>query len=72
LVNDFVATLQHFTYSPDLDPSEFYQFPCLKLTLKGRRFCDATDIMSQKSLKGFRKTASSDISNALALGGRIA
>ena len=35
----------HSPYSPDLDPVDFYLFPPLKWALKGRRFCDATDII---------------------------
>ena len=49
LVNDFltknkVTTLQHTTFSPELDPAEFYRFFWQKLALQGRRFCDATYI----------------------------
>jgi hypothetical protein len=41
-------------YSPDLAPADFYLFPPLKLALKGRRFCDATDIIENatEELKG--------------------
>jgi transposase len=40
-----VTTLEPPPYSPDLVPAEFYLFPRLKSALKGRRFCDATDII---------------------------
>ena len=40
-----VATLEPPPYPPDLVPAEFYLFPRLKSALKGRRFCDATDII---------------------------
>ena len=31
--------------SPDLAPADFYLFPRLKSALKGRNFCDTTDII---------------------------
>jgi hypothetical protein len=31
---------------PDLTPADFCLFPGLKSALKGRRFCDATDIIT--------------------------
>jgi hypothetical protein len=40
-----VSTLEHPPYSPDLAPADFYMFPPLKSALKGRSFCDATDII---------------------------
>jgi len=41
-------------YSPDLAPADFHLFPSLKSALKGRRFCDATDIIENatEELKG--------------------
>ena len=50
LVKDFlaknnVATLEHPPHSPELDPGDFYLFPWLKSAVKGRLFCDATDII---------------------------
>ena len=49
LVNDFLAnnnvtTLEHPPYPPYLVPGNFLLFPQLKSALKGRHFCDATDI----------------------------
>jgi len=49
LVKDFftknsVTTLAHPPYSPDLAPAAFYLLFQMQLALKGRRFCDATDI----------------------------
>jgi hypothetical protein len=49
LVNDFqaknnVTTLHHNPHIPELAPSDFYMFLGLKLTLKGRRFWETTDI----------------------------
>ena len=43
--NDNVTALEHPPYSPDLAAAEFYLFPLLKSALKGRRFCEATDII---------------------------
>ena len=40
-----VTTLENPPYYPDLDPADFYLFPRLKSALKGRRCCDATDII---------------------------
>ena len=45
LPNDNVTTLEHPPYFPDLAAADFYLFPRLKSALKGRRFCDATDII---------------------------
>ena len=49
LVKDFSAknnltSMQYFPYSPDLAPADFHLFPRLKLALKGRSFCNTTDI----------------------------
>jgi transposase len=40
-----VTTLEPPPYSPHLAPVDFYLFLRLKSALKGRRFCDATDII---------------------------
>ena len=53
LVKDFLAknnmtTLEHPPYSPDQAVSDFYLFSWLKSALKGRRFCDATDILRMR------------------------
>ena len=40
-----VTTQEHNPYSPALAIADFYLFPLLKSTLKGRCFCDAIDIM---------------------------
>jgi len=36
--------LEHPAYSPDLAPSDFFLFPKIKETLKGRHFDDIDDI----------------------------
>ena len=51
LVKDFLAksnvtTLEHPPYSGGLVTAEFYLLPRLKSALKGTRFCDATDIIT--------------------------
>jgi hypothetical protein len=40
-----VTKLKPPSYSLDLFRAEFYFFPRLKSALKGRRFCDATDVI---------------------------
>ena len=49
LTKNYVTTLQHPPYSPDLAPADFYLFPGLKSALMGRRFCDATDIIKNQT-----------------------
>jgi len=58
LVKDFLAksnvtTLKRSPYSPDLAAADFYLFSRLKSAVKGRSFCDATDIIKNatKELK---------------------
>jgi hypothetical protein len=34
---------------PELAPADIYLFPLLKSVLKGRRFCDASDIIKNAS-----------------------
>jgi len=53
LVKDFLAkenvtTLEHPPYSPDMSPPDFYLFPRIKSSSKGRRFCGATDIIENE------------------------
>jgi hypothetical protein len=45
LANNNMTTLQHILYSPDLAAADFYLFPRPKSALKGRNFCDVTDII---------------------------
>jgi hypothetical protein len=45
LTKNNVTTLEQFPHSPELASGNFYLFYRLKLALKGRRFCDATDII---------------------------
>jgi histone-lysine N-methyltransferase SETMAR len=44
LAKNNVTTLEHPPCSPNLAAEDFYLFPRLISALKGRRFCDATDI----------------------------
>jgi histone-lysine N-methyltransferase SETMAR len=39
-----IPELNHPPYSPDLSPPDFFLFPQIKSTLKGRRFEDTEDI----------------------------
>jgi len=64
-VREFFATkqipvLEHPACSPDLAPSDFFLFPKIKETLKGRHFEDIDDIMNNTmaALKAFYKTIS--------------
>jgi len=41
-----VTKLDYPPYSPDLDPATFHLFSRLKSAFKGRRLCDATDIIN--------------------------
>ena len=64
LVRDFLAkhattVLPQPPYSPDLAPADFFLFPKLKSTLKGRRFesVEAIKTNSQAHLRSIPKTA---------------
>jgi hypothetical protein len=51
LVNAFLAknnvtTLEHLSYHPDLTTAGCCLFPRQKSTLKGRHYCDATDVVN--------------------------
>ena len=45
LTKNNVTTLEHPQYSPDLAPPDFYLFPRLKMTLKGHRFADSSEVI---------------------------
>jgi len=53
LANNNVTTMENTLYFPGLPSADFYLFPRLKSALKGRRFCDCTDIIqnAKKELK---------------------
>jgi histone-lysine N-methyltransferase SETMAR len=44
LAKNNVTTLEHPPYSPDLAPADFFLFPRLKSSLKGKRFADVEDV----------------------------
>jgi hypothetical protein len=46
-----VTTLEHPPYTSDSAAADFYLFLRLKSTLKGRRFCDATEIITNATEK---------------------
>jgi len=63
LIKDFLAknvtTLVHPAYFPHLAPADYYLFSRPKSTLKGRRFCDATNILKYATaeLKRFARVS---------------
>jgi len=67
-----VTILAYTPYSPDLVQVDFYLFSQMKSTLKGRSFCDATDIIknAREELKRLSKTASKNDLNINIVGGR--
>ena len=71
LAKNKVTTLESPPYSPHLLPADFYFFPQLKSALKGRSFCDATDIIKNatEELKMLSKMASRKVSNAFTVSG---
>jgi hypothetical protein len=52
-----MKTLEHPPYYPDPPPADFYLLPRMKSALKGRCFCDDTEIMKNvtEELKWFFK-----------------
>jgi len=44
-----VITLEHPPYSGGLVTADIYLLPRLKSALKGRRFCDSTDIITNET-----------------------
>jgi transposase len=42
-----MAVIPHPPYSPDLAPFDFFLFPKMKLTLKGRRFETIEEIQAE-------------------------
>jgi transposase len=52
-----VTTLEPPPYSPDTAAGDFYLFPRLKSTLKGRHFCDAIDIIKNATKELKRKVS---------------
>jgi hypothetical protein len=46
-----IAVVTHPPYSPYLAPCDFFLFPRLKCTLKGKRFQDVAEIQLNKTRK---------------------
>jgi len=69
-----VTTLEHPPYFPDLAPADFYLFPRLRLTLKGWRFCNVTDIIKNatEELKRLSQMVSENVSNIFTVADRSA
>ena len=59
LANRNVAVLHHPPHSPDLAPADYFLFPKLKFSLKGRHFQTVEDIRCAvtRELKNISKTA---------------
>jgi len=67
LTKNNVTTLEHSPYSPDLSSADVYLFSRLNSSLKGRRFCDAADIIKneKEELKRLSQNGFQDVSNTL-------
>jgi transposase len=54
-----ISVVPHPPYSPDLAPCEFFPFPILKSTLKGKRFQDVAEIHlnTERKLQAIPKQA---------------
>ena len=48
-----ISVVPHPTYSPDLAPADFFLFPELKPTLKGRRF-QTTEAIQENAIRELR------------------
>jgi hypothetical protein len=59
LAKHSIPVIPHPPYSPDLDPCDFFLFPRLKRTLKGKRFQDIAEIQlnSTRQLQAIPKQA---------------
>jgi hypothetical protein len=55
---EWIAELEHPTYSPDLAQNDFWLFPKIKSTLKVWRFHNHKDIQWQWHLKLFHNRSS--------------
>jgi transposase len=53
----------HLPYSPDLAPAEFFPFPKLKTTLKGRSF-QTTEEIQENAIKELRAITQSAFQEA--------
>jgi len=64
LAKNNVTTLEHPPCSSDLAPTDVYLFSRLSSALKGRRFCDATDIVKneKEELKRLSQNGFQDVS----------
>ena len=45
------SVVRHPLYSPDLAPSDFYLFPSMKVSLRGKRFNDLDEVKNVVKLK---------------------
>jgi hypothetical protein len=67
LAENNVTTPQYPLYCPDLAAGDFYLLPGMKLTLKGRRFCGATDVIKKARKSGIKKKVKCTLVQALRL-----
>ncbi|UYV84152.1 hypothetical protein LAZ67_X001346 [Cordylochernes scorpioides] len=51
LVKHSVSVLPHPSYSPDIAPCDFFFFPKLKMTLKGRRFSSSSEVIENATVE---------------------
>ncbi|UYV61610.1 hypothetical protein LAZ67_1005533 [Cordylochernes scorpioides] len=51
LAKHSVSVLPHPPYSPDITPCDFFFFPKLKMTLKGRRFSSSSEVIDNVRAK---------------------
>lgn len=63
LAGNEIAVLPHPPYSPDLAPADFFLFPKLKTTLKGRRF-QSVDEIQQNSQRQLRTISQNEFQGA--------
>jgi transposase len=77
LVMDFLAqnnviTMERPPYSSDLAPADFYLFSRLISAVKGRRFCDSTDIIKNatEELKRLQQNGFLECSKTSTVAGR--
>ncbi|UYV81828.1 hypothetical protein LAZ67_20002638 [Cordylochernes scorpioides] len=51
LAKHSVSVLRHPPYSPDIAPCDFFFFPKLKMTLKGRRFSSSSEVIENTTME---------------------
>jgi hypothetical protein len=74
LAKNYVTTFRHPPYPSEQAAGVFNLFRRLKTTLKGQRFCDVADVITNETedRKRFLKMVSRNVSNTFAITGRSA